>query len=575
MTTRTARPHAGASKRSKAADGPRPRVLGVALDWIERHCVVPDGFRQGRPFRPYDWQVRYLGNFYLVKGDARWDPVNPVLGPAFVYRRAMMVGPQKLGKDPMMAAQICLEAVGPALFGGWAGPDEGYVCAERGCGCGWEYPYEPGEPRGMPWPTALIQVFAYSQTATDNTYDALRPMIDLGPLTDLIPKTGEEFIRLPNGGRIDTVTSEARSRLGNRVTHASGGELGIMDGPSGMIGVFDTIHRGLAGMGGRGSGTTNAWDPARKTVAQRAFALAEKDVYIQFDRPPSGLSIEKKDERKRILRSVYPPDVRRENGGHVDLDSIEAEAAGLAAHDAPQAGRFFGNQLLTGGGTAFDVEAWARISRPDRVVADGAQIALGFDGSKTGDWTALVAADLATGLVWPIGIWAPSVQLAENAPPEVDRDAVDAAVDAAFRRFRVVRMYADPPYWKEEINAWQGRHGDKVVLRWETYRNRPMGQAVRSFAQAIADRTLSHPGDQTLTEHIGNATRLALNERDDKGQALWKIQKETPDSPRKIDAAMAAILAWEARNDAIATGALAPAFRSAYEDERLTFSTRA
>jgi hypothetical protein len=60
---------------------------------------------------------------------------------------------------------------------------------------------------GMAWPTPLIQITAFSEEQTDNIYDALRPMIDEGPLHDLIPKTGEEFIRLPGGGRIDTVTS--------------------------------------------------------------------------------------------------------------------------------------------------------------------------------------------------------------------------------------------------------------------------------------------------------------------------------------------------------------------------------
>ena len=64
---------------------------------------------------------------------------------------------------------------------------------------------------------------------------------------------------------------------------------------------------------------------------------------------------------------------------------------------------------------------------------------------------------------------------------------------------------------------------------------------------------------------IGNAAKLTLKERDDKGTPFWKIQKETPDSPKKIDAAMAAILAWEARTDAIAAGALKTGGPSIYE----------
>ncbi len=540
----------------------------MALAWAEAHCVIPDGFRKGQPIELYDWQYRALGRHYLVKPDAPWVPENPVKGPAFVYRRTGIVGPQKLGKDPKEAVHICIEGDGPALFAGWAGPDAGWACSDRGCPCGWEYPYAVGEAMGMRWPTALIQVTAVSEDATSNTFSALKPMIEDGPLSYRIRKTTEEFIRLPGGGRIDVVTASGKSRLGERVTHVSWGQAEQYTRSNGMLGpmgVAEVQSRGLAGMGGRGSWQANAWDPSEASWAQREFEAAAPDVHIQFDRPPSGLSFTVKDERRRILRAVYPPDVLRENGGHVDLDSIEAEAVGIIAHDPPQAARFFGNQIVTGGGKAFDRLAWDRLVKPDHTVPDKAQVALGFDGSKTGDWTALAAVELATGYVWPLGVWKPEVVLSEGAPPEVDRDAVDLAVDDAFHRYRVVRFYADPPYWKEEVAAWAGRYGDKVVIKWETYVNRRMGMALRSFAQAITDKSLSHDGNDDLAAHIGNAAKLTLKERDDKGTPFWKIQKETPDSPKKIDAAMAAILAWEARTDAIAAGALKTGGPSIYE----------
>ena len=265
----------------------------MALDWIEAHCVIPDGFRKGAPLRLYEYQGRFFRNHYLVKHDAIWDPVRPVLGPAFVHRRSGLVGPQKIGKDPTEAAHICLEGDGPALFAGWAGKDDGWACSDHGCGCGFEYAYDPGEPMGMRWPTALVQVTAVSEDATANTYQALRPMIDDGPLHDRIPKTSEEFIRLPGGGRIDVVTASAKSRLGQRVTFASQGEAGLWyrrDGMIGTNGVADTQYRGLAGMGGRAVWHTNTWDPSEESLASTEWDAAAKDVYIQFDRPPSGLS---------------------------------------------------------------------------------------------------------------------------------------------------------------------------------------------------------------------------------------------------------------------------------------------
>jgi hypothetical protein len=127
-----------------------PRTMAIVPSWAEAHCAVPDGFRAGAPLRLYDYQLLFFANHYLVKGDAPWIPENPILGPAFVHSRSILVGPQKLGKNPMGAAYICAEAEGPVLFAGWAGLDDGYACADVGCGCGWEYAYEPASRWGWP-----------------------------------------------------------------------------------------------------------------------------------------------------------------------------------------------------------------------------------------------------------------------------------------------------------------------------------------------------------------------------------------------------------------------------------------
>jgi len=522
----------------------------VALEWIEHHCVIPDGFRRGEPLRLYEWQGRFLRNYYLVRGEAVWIPENPLLRSAFVNRLGLMVGPQKLGKDPMEASQVCLEGVGPALFAGWAGRDEGYVCALFGCRCGWEYAYDEGEPKGMPWATPLIQITAVSEDATQNTYDALRPMIEEGPLADLIPKTGEEFIRLPNGGRIDTVTSSALSRLGQRVTFVSQGEAGLYTKTNGMAKVADTQYRGLAGMGGRASLHTNAWDPSEKSTAQLLYESGAPDIYRQFVRPLSTLSFKNKEERRKVLRQVYHSDTLRENGGHIDLEAIEAEAADLVARDPAQAARFFGNQLVTGSGKAFDIEVWSSLALASKPPKQSLVVA-GFDGSRVDDHTALIATDVATGFCWPVGIWDP-----QDHGGEIPRDKVAAALDDLFHDYKVLRVYCDPPYWREEIAAWQGRYGDEIVEEWGTYRNRVMGFAVRDFASAISTGELHHDGDATFAKHIGNCHRRELNERDDKGVRLWTLQKERDGGPDKIDAAVAAVLSWEARSVVIAEGAL-------------------
>lgn len=521
-------------------------VLAVALDWISAHCVVPDGFERGKTFDLYDFQFDYFTNFYLVRGDTKWNPESPVLGPAFVYRRGLMVGPQKMGKGPMTAAHICLEGVGPALFAGWATGGEVYDCHDHGCNCDWTYEYLPGEPMGMRWPTPLIQITAISEEQTDNIYGVLRPMIEFGPLTDVIPKTGEEFIRLPGGGRIDTVTSSAQSRLGQRVTFVPQDECGLWTQTNGMARVADTQYRGLAGMGGRASLTTNAWNPAEQSVAQIQYESAAKDVYRQFKQPPANLSYRNKSERRKIHQLVYGESLKQ-NGGHVDLNAIEAEAFDLIERDLSQAERFFGNRIVAGADAWIDPKVWEERTDAAMAPQPGDVITIGFDGSLRDDSTALVACRVSDGFIWLLGIWESPDEIELAQDWEVPVTEVDAAVAHAFETYQVERMYCDPAYWQDIVARWASQFGEKTVIEWWTNRERQMASALERFHTATVTAQLSHNGNETLSRHIGNAKRK-------ESRSGIQIRKDRPKSRNKIDAAVCAVLAYEARGDVIQSG---------------------
>lgn len=315
-------------------------TLWVVPDWVEAHCVVPDREQRGAPFVMYDWQLWCTANHYRVRPGAEVGQ----LAPAFHYRRSQIVGPQKIGKGPWSAAILAAEGVGPVVFAGWAGKDDGYACTDHGCGCGWEYAYRRGEPMGRPWATPLVQLLATSQDQTDNVYRPLQAMAKLGPLGDLM-RVGEEFARLPNDGKIEVVTSSALARLGNPLTFALQDETGLYTKANGLVRIAETMRRGTAGMGGRSMETTNAWDPAEDSVAQRTAESRRTDIFRFHRRAPSHLSYRNKVERARIHRHVYA------GSDHVDLDSIEAEAAEIAERDLAQAERFFGNRVVYGQGT--------------------------------------------------------------------------------------------------------------------------------------------------------------------------------------------------------------------------------
>jgi phage terminase large subunit-like protein len=191
-------------------------------------------------------------------------------------------------------------------------------------------------------------------------------------------------------------------------------------------------------------------------------------------------------------------------------------------------------------------EAWQEAARPDAALETGDPIALGFDGSRFQDATALVACRIADGLLVPLAVWEAPVTVGQSSW-EVPRDEVEAAVAAAFHDHPVARFYADPPYWQTEIDAWAQTWGDRTVVPWHTARERQMAGALERLETDFIAGLVTHDGSDVLRRHVVNAVRFPT-------RSGYGLRKPAKLSDRKIDAAVAAVLAYEARCDAVAAG---------------------
>lgn len=513
-------------------------TLWIAAAWAEHHCIIPDGFRKGEAFRFYDWQLWIVLNHYRVKpgAEAFDDQGYPTRAAAFFYRRSQVVAAQKTGKGPFAAVVTCIEAVGPALFCGWAAGGEVYRCQDHGCLCGWSYVYEAGEPMGMPWPTPLIQLLATSEDQVDNVYRPLQAMAR-GPYLSALMRVGESFIRLPNDGRIDVVTSSAQSRLGNPITFALQDETQLYTAQNKLVRVAETMRRGLAGMGGRSMETTNCWDPAEQSVAQRTYEGKARDVFKFYEKPPADLKWSVKADRLKILDYNY------EGSPHVPVKQIAAEAEELAETDPAQAERFYGNRIVAGLGSWMDGEAWDRRAKPVTVPRK-AQVVLGFDGSDVDDWTGIRAETREGYQFTPVTADGETIWNPADHGGKVPRLAVAAAVEELFATFDVVRMYCDPPYWATEIDNWAERFGKERVLRWESYQPKRMHAACERLLTDVnkADSGFTHDGCTTAALHVRNA-------RKESREAGRRYILTKPGDGRKIDLAVCSILAHEAWGD--------------------------
>jgi len=174
------------------------------------------------------------------------------------------------------------------------------------------------------------------------------------------------------------------------------------------------------------------------------------------------------------------------------------------------------------------------------VLQVGDRIALGFDGSRYGDATALVGCRLDDGLVQLLEVW----ECPTTPPPpdwEVPAGEVDKAVATAMERFKVVRGYFDPPLWQSEIDGWAREFGETAVMRFWTARTRMMA-AVERFRTDNVAGTVPHVPNAVLDKHVLNAQAKEVR------GGYWLTRRSERE---KIDAAVATVLAYEARCDAI------------------------
>lgn len=522
------------------------QTLGfLVTDWIEQHCKVPGGVYEGEPLLFNGWQLFCTANHYRILENAVADS-RRLIAP-FVYRRSVVVGPQKCGKSPWGAGMLLAEGVGPTIFIGWAKGGEVYRCSDHGCACGWEYEYVPGEAMGAPRRKSLLGLLAYAETQTQNVYEPLQTMIHSGPLAEFV-HVREGFVRLPNRGKIVPLSAAAKSKLGQPLTGGMGDESGLYTAANKVLDTWQTMRRGIAAMQGRTIELTNPWDPTENSAAQQAFKSKSTDIFRYYRKPPSELDYSKKRERHKIHVHVYA------DSPWVDVDGIDAEADELMETDPPQAERFFGNRVVQNLGSWLSIEAWnARAEK--RTVKLGEPVTVGFDGSDVDDQTGF-RCETRDGYQFtpklPDGrsmVWNPA-----DHGGQVPRLEVRAAMSHIFATYTVIRAYCDPPYWESECDAWAEEFGEKRVIRWYTRRAIQMHAAAERLRVDVvkAESPFRHDGCSTTADHIAAARRrypspTATTE----GTALRYVLAK-PGDGRKIDMAIPSILAHEAAGDVTA-----------------------
>lgn len=488
-------------------------------------------------FLPTDEQVRLLLWWYAVDSNGQ-----------YVYREGVIRRLKGWGKDPFAAALALAELCGPVAFSHFD---------------------DNGEPVGKPRQAAWITVAAVSQDQTKNTFSLFPVMISKKLRTDYGLDVNRFIIYSAAGGRLEAATSAPASMEGNRPTFVIQNETQWWgQGPDGKNNEGHTMASVIEGNmtkveGARTLSICNAHVPGTETVAEKA--------YIEWQNVMSGKSIDAGALYDALEApadtpiSEIPPESEDPIGFAEGIEKLRqgiivarGDSTWLPIEDIiksilstknviSESRRKFLNQVNATEDAWISPQEWDRIAVPGAKIEPKEKITLGFDGSKSNDWTALVACRVSDGMLSLIKVWDPA-----KHNGEVPREDVDATVQSMFERYEVVAFRADVKEFEAYVDQWSRMYKKKMKVNASP--NNPIAFDMRGqqkrFAfdcerleDAVVEREVSHDGNPVLRQHVLNAKRHPTT------YDAIAIRKATKDSSNKIDAAVCAVLAFGARQD--------------------------
>ncbi|QOI66914.1 terminase large subunit [Microbacterium phage GardenState] len=535
----------------------RPTIGYAVCDWIESTLWRPDGVTE--LIKLTAEQRNFILYFYEVEAATR-DSFGVPTSWRFVNRRGVLRRAKGWGKSPFLGAIALAELCGPVLP----------VDVD-------EYGHPYATPQPMPW----VVIAGVSEAQTKNTTDAIRAMAGNPDFVDAYGvDVGKTRILTPAGGKLVSVTASAATAEGGRYTFAILDETHHWTESNRGHDLADVIRRNLGKVDGRSIETTNAHEPGRDSTAEKSYlswraileGRADADGILYDSRQaPDDIDLADRDAVMEGLKVAYG------DSHWVNLDRIIRE---FYDPDLPpeQARRFYLNQIVAAADSWIAPPEWHANRNPDIAplklgdptarTPGGDTVALGFDGSLTDDSTALVAVRIDDGAPFLLAIWERPEGPA-GVGWSVPKEDVREAVAYAFSTLDVVAFFSDVAYWETDVDAWRDEYAERLLVKATTRHaigwdmrghQQDTTRAIEALHRALVDHELpwrSHEliagqsrglnGHEILTRHVLNARRRPNR---------WGISfgKETRESPKKVDALAALVLARMARSRVLAEG---------------------
>jgi hypothetical protein len=500
---------------------------GVAR-WAMTYLRQPNGPQAGKPFRLTPGQIEFLLWWYALDEAGDW-----------LFQHAVRRLAKGSGKSPFAAVLALAELCGPVRLARWDASLPGGAV---------------GKAVAMP----LVQIAATAESQTENTMRMVRAF---APRRSKVAEafgleTGKQQYNKSPEGTLRVLTSSSTAAEGAEATFVVADETEWWIPSNGGPDFHSTLVDNLTKSGSRMVETCNAWVPGVQAVAEDswdAWVAQEEGTF------PNG------------LRTLYDARIAAPDTDLADDASLTAALEWVygdcwwqtpgpikkriwspkAREDESR--RKYLNQPTASQFAWVTPQDWSQLADASHVVPDGADIVLFFDGSKSRDATALIGCEVDTGHVFTLGVWEPEGRHTARADHElvadtVDAEEVDATVAAAYERYTVLAHFSDVREWESfALTEWPKRHADSLIVHAAPAARPPQpiawdmrshtvefARAAEACQQEIVEGAFTHDGDSRTTRHVGNAHRHPT-------RGMVSISKESPDSPRKIDAAVCVI----------------------------------
>lgn len=564
----------------QAPEHDRSFSLGwLAVAWIEFFVIHGDGDVLGEPVVHGDETTELIVDAYALRPPSAASGIN--IGRR-LYDSVFYSRPKGADKSGLAARFELFEALGPCRFAGIA---EGGEVYRDPWGLGFEYVYAQGEPMGRPVRAPFLRTMATEEEQTGQVYDVIHYNLTEGPLAAAMNRrddAGITRILLPERGEITPSTASSASKDGGKETFVAFDETHLYNKPE-LRRMYRTVTRNLRKRkkiaGTWYLETTTMFAEGEDSIAEKTLKLAMA-IHEGRARATTGVLLDHRwgecddlTDEKKLLAALK--DAYGEAWAWQDPEGLLAEFWDPRALEEDSR-RYFLNAPSDHENAFVRKDEWTSVrddlnaGKPWRqVVGADEAIVLGFDGSRrraagVTDATALIGCRVRDGLLFEIKVWEqpsnwPTGKKAK--PWEIDYAAVNREIDDVFKKNHVVGFYADPAKWESYVAVWEKKYGHRLkqkntaknpIAFWMVgERAFKVQKVLTSFEDAVLERQLSHigsiAGTDALTRHILNAYRRITKRG-------WGIHKAHPASANKIDAAVAAVLAYQCRLDALAKG---------------------